>query len=96
MIYTPAVAEWFQGLDITVYATDTAGNELNPAPPGQPASPLHAALMRNLGVVFMELLWLEDLAKACADDGRYEGLFVAAPLKVVGGTGGPVNPVVIK
>lgn len=96
MAYRPEVAGWFRELDITVYATDTAGNELNPPPAGQPASPLHAALMRNLGVVFMELLWLEDLADACAADGRYEGFFVAAPLKVVGGTGGPVNPVVIK
>lgn len=96
LIYTPEVTDWFHDLDIAAFATDTAGNELTIQPRGGPASPLHASLMRNLGVVFMEMLWLEELATDCAADGRYEGFFVAAPLKVVGGTGGPVNPVLVK
>jgi kynurenine formamidase len=51
--------------------------------------------MRNLGVVFMEMLWLEELAEHCAQTGRWTFLFVAAPLKLCGGTGSPVNPTAI-
>lgn len=39
----------------------------------------------------MELLDLEALAAS----GRYEFLFVGAPLPVVGGTGGPLNPLAV-
>jgi hypothetical protein len=39
---------------------------------------------------------LADLAAACAADGRYEFLYFAAPLHVMGGSGGPVNPFVVK
>jgi kynurenine formamidase len=58
--------------------------------------PLHAALLRNLGVVFNEIDWLHDLAEDCAKDGQYTFMFVGAPLKVVGGAGSPVNPTAIK
>ena len=52
--------------------------------------------MRNLGVTLTEIAWLDDLADDCAADGQYTFLYTAAPLKVVAGTGSPVNPVVIK
>jgi kynurenine formamidase len=58
--------------------------------------PLHIALMRNLGVVFTEAAWLDDLADHCAADSRYEFLYAAAPLKIVGGSGSMVNPIVIR
>jgi hypothetical protein len=35
-------------------------------------------------------------ADACAADGRWSFLYAAAPLKVVGGTGAPVNPIAIR
>jgi Putative cyclase len=60
------------------------------------ALPLHCALMRNLGVALTEIAWLDDLADACAADNRWTFLYVAAPLKVVSGTGAPVNPVAIR
>jgi len=52
--------------------------------------------MRNLGVVFTEISWLDDLAAACAADNRWTFLHTAAPLKVVGASGAPVNPVAIR
>jgi hypothetical protein len=44
----------------------------------------------------VEMLWLDDLARACAEDGVYEFLFTAAPLHVQRATGGPLNPLVLK
>jgi hypothetical protein len=43
-----------------------------------------------------ELSYLGDLAQACADDGRYEFLFVAPALPITGAVGSPVNPLAIK
>jgi kynurenine formamidase len=52
--------------------------------------------MRNLGVTLTEIADLEQLADDCAEDGRYELFYAAAPLKVAQGSGSPVNPIVIK
>ena len=60
------------------------------------ALPLHAALMRNLGILFSEIIWFEDLAADCAEDGQWSFLYAAAPINIVGGTGAPVNPIVVK
>jgi len=58
--------------------------------------PLHGALIRDLGVVLTELYWLDDLADDSAEDGQYSFFFTAAPLKMKGGSGSPVNPMIIK
>ena len=55
-----------------------------------------AALMRNLGVTFCEILNLEELSADCAADSQYDFLYAAAPLKVAQATGAPVNPMAIK
>ncbi|WP_254546858.1 cyclase family protein [Halomarina pelagica] len=59
-------------------------------------NPLHPALITNLGMIVCEILYLQDLAAACAADGVYDFLYVAAPLNIEGGAGAPVNPVVVK
>ncbi|WP_101296992.1 cyclase family protein [Halegenticoccus soli] len=59
-------------------------------------NPLHPALITNLGVTLCEILDLSALAESCAEDGIYEFLYAAAPLKIEGGAGAPVNPVVVK
>ena len=38
---------------------------------------------------------LEDLVPQCEARGRWEFFFVAAPLRLVGGTGSPLNPIAI-
>jgi kynurenine formamidase len=96
LLYDDRVPNWFHENEIAAFGTDTIANELQPQPDNEVMSILHASLMRNLGVVFVEILWLEDLAAACAEDGTWSFFFAAAPLKVVGGTGAPTNPIAIK
>jgi kynurenine formamidase len=48
-----------------------------------------------MGLVLLDYCRVEDLARACEESGRYEFLFVAAPLALPGGTGSPVNPIAI-
>jgi kynurenine formamidase len=96
LTYSPDLVRWFHETEIVSLSTDTIANEVTFEPETNIVLPLHAALMCHLGVLFSEIIWLEDLAADCADDGQYSFLYCGAPLNIVGGTGAPVNPVVIK
>ena len=88
--------EWFQRKEIPNLVTDTIANEVTYDPETGVALPLHAALLRNLGVSLTEIIWLDDLADACAADGRWDFLYTAAPLKIPRPPAPPVNPVAIR
>jgi kynurenine formamidase len=96
LVYSPELVRWFQDMEIPNLVTDTIANEVTSDPNNGVALVLHNALMRNLGVTLTEIADLEALAADSAEDGQYEGLYVAAPLKVHKGSGSPVNPVVLK
>jgi len=47
------------------------------------------------GVGLVDNALLEPLATACAEEGRFDFMFMALPLVVVGGTGSPINPIAL-
>lgn len=96
LAYSLELAQWFQENEIASLSTDTIANEVTIDPENGILLTLHAALMRNLGLLFSEILWVEPLADDCAQDGQYSFLYAAAPMNIIGGTGAPVNPVVVK
>ena len=96
LTYSRELVEWFQTMEIPNLVTDTIANEQSYDPETGIEMRLHCALMRNLGIAMTEICWLDDLAEACAGDGRWTFLYTAAPLKVVGASGAPVNPIVIR
>jgi kynurenine formamidase len=57
--------------------------------------PIHVLALNAMGVHLLDYLQLEDLLTACEGAGRWEFLFVAAPLRIPGGTGSPLNPLAI-
>ena len=57
--------------------------------------PIHVLAINAMGVHLLDYLQFEDLRVACERAGRWEFLLVAAPLRVVGGTGSPLNPIAI-
>ena len=57
--------------------------------------PVHVLAINAMGLHLFDYLRFEDLRLACEAVGRWEFLFVAAPLRVEGGTGSPVNPLAI-
>ncbi|WP_375385136.1 cyclase family protein [uncultured Microbacterium sp.] len=59
------------------------------------AYPIHAISLPALGWWTFDSLNLDDLAAACAEERRWEFFFTAAPLRLVGGTGSPINPTAI-
>ena len=61
--------------------------ERYPADPDDLDRYLHYRLITFLGMALGELFALDALADDCAADGVYEGLFTAAPLNKLGGSG---------
>jgi kynurenine formamidase len=47
------------------------------------------------GLALLDNADLTELSQACTEAGRWEFLLTAAPLRVVGGTGSPINPVAV-
>lgn len=98
LCYSEELVAWIKDMEIPVIAADNLGVEkvAQEIDGAQIVIPLHAALIRDLGVVLSEIYWLEDLAADSAEDGVYSFMFIASPLKMEGGTGSPVNPIAIK
>ncbi|MGH7988408.1 MAG: cyclase family protein [Candidatus Binataceae bacterium] len=94
--YSEELVRWFQEMEIPSISADTIGCEQARHPEIAAAGLLHSALLCNLGVIFNEIVWLNDLADDCAKDGQYTFLFAGAPLKLVYGCGSAVNPIAIK
>lgn len=57
---------------------------------------LHRPLIALLGLLLGECWKLDELAAACAADGRYEFLLTAKPLNLIGGVGSPANAMAVK
>ena len=57
--------------------------------------PVHVLALNAMGVHLLDYLQLEDVLAACERTGRWDFLFVAAPLRVTGGTGSPLNPLAV-
>jgi alkanesulfonate monooxygenase SsuD/methylene tetrahydromethanopterin reductase-like flavin-dependent oxidoreductase (luciferase family)/kynurenine formamidase len=92
----PELLEWIDRTQIAGIGTDTLANELPHSVRSDQLFPLHRLLLRNRGLTFHEALWLEELAEDSRADGCYAGLYVALPLKLVGATASPMNPLFVK
>jgi kynurenine formamidase len=57
--------------------------------------PIHVLAINAMGVHLLDYLQFEDLRAVCERTGRWEFLLVAAPLRIDGGTGSPINPIAI-
>ncbi len=98
LVFSPELVRWFHEMETPIVGADNVAIERAVQVIDEQTyfAPLHGALLRNLGITLLEILDLHDLGLTCDNDGIYEFLFTAAPLNVPGGTGGPVNPVVLK
>jgi kynurenine formamidase len=88
--------DWVHDTEIAAIATDTWGAEVRPNEFPEAFQPWHQVVIPHLGLYVGEMFDLDPLAEACAADGNYDCLLVAAPLAVKGGVGAPVNPIAIR
>jgi kynurenine formamidase len=82
-----AGARWLSGRGVFAAGSDTVAFEKMPGP----AMPAHIHLLVESGIHIVECLNLEELAETRV----YEFLFVAAPLKIRGGTASPIRPLAV-
>jgi kynurenine formamidase len=70
-------------------------NDTAPSTTEGVAFPIHVLALNAMGIHLLDYLQFEDLVERCEEAGRWEFLFVAAPLRITGGTGSPLNPIAI-
>jgi kynurenine formamidase len=88
-------AEWLWDRHVAAVAADNLALETMPLH-FEEGRCLHFWLIPCLGMPIGELWWLDDLATACAADGRWAFQLVSAPLNVRGGVGSPPNALAIR
>lgn len=91
-----ACAAWLHAHQIAAIASDTSSVEVIPFEDPNSPLPLHLVCLRDMGLTLGEMFDLESLADDCAADGVWEFFFTAAPLRITGGVGSPINPLAIK
>ena len=89
-------ADWLHATEIAAIATDTWGFEVRPNEFDHAFQPLHQVAIPHLGLFIGEMWDLDALAEACAADGHYDFFLTAAPLRITGAVGAPVNPVAVR
>ena len=92
----PRLAAWLHERQVAVLGGDGVHD---PIPSGVVhrdwAMPIHMLGLAAMGLHLLDNLDLEPLARTCAELGRWTFELVAAPLRIEGGTGSPLNPIAI-
>ncbi|MFI5717891.1 cyclase family protein [Nocardia sp. NPDC051750] len=89
-------ADWLHDTEIAAIATDTWGFEVRPNEFDVAFQPLHQVAIPNIGLFLGEMWDPDALAQACREDGHYDFFLTAAPIKVTGAVGAPVNPIAVR
>ncbi len=85
---------WMHELSIGAFLPDGDG-ETVPSVVNGITYPIHPLQVAAMGMLVSDSLQFEDLAVACAQEGRDEFMVVGLPLRLPGGTGSPWNPIAI-
>ncbi|HZT51735.1 MAG TPA: cyclase family protein [Stellaceae bacterium] len=88
--------DWLHKKEVAAIATDTWGVEVRPNETDEANQPWHWISIPIMGLTVGEIFNMAELARDCAEDRRYEFMFVAPALPVTGAVGSPANPLAIK
>ena len=89
-----SVALWLKERDVALIGCDGVSDVMPSGVEGL-ANPLHELVLVGLGLRILDNLDLDEAAAAAASRERWTFMFVGAPLRVVGGTGSPLNPLAV-
>jgi kynurenine formamidase len=90
----PTAASFLAQRRVAALGSD-GNNDTAPSTTEGVAFPIHVLALNAMGVHLLDYLQFEDVAPHCEKAGRWEFLFAAAPLRIVHGTGSPLNPIAI-
>jgi kynurenine formamidase len=86
---------WLHRRQVAVLGSDGISDPMPFVGTPQWPFPVHQIGITALGLHLIDNMKLAHLSDRCADAGRWEFLFTMAPLRIVKGTGSPVNPVAV-
>jgi kynurenine formamidase len=89
-----SVALWLKKRDVVAVGSD-GGNDVLPSGVEGELIPFHTLALASLGMPLLDNLNLDALSSEALQQKRWEFLFVAAPLRVGGGSGAPLNPLAV-
>jgi kynurenine formamidase len=90
----PTAMTFFADRRVAVIGSDGNGDTAPSSTEGV-AFPIHVLAIAAMGIHLLDYLQFEELRAECERLGRWEFLLVAAPLRITGGTGSPLNPIAI-
>jgi kynurenine formamidase len=85
---------WMHERGIAAFLPDGDGEAIPSCVDGM-VYPLHPLQIVAMGMLTADSLDLEEVARACEEEGRFEFMVVGLPLRLPGGTGSPWNPIAI-
>ncbi|MCA2245458.1 cyclase family protein [Mycobacterium sp. WUMAC-067] len=91
----PACMPWLREREVAVIGCDGPQEALPPPYPTVESAMIHVHALYAMGMPLIDNCDLEQLSAVCAELGRWEFQFLVLPLRVVGGSGSPVNPVAV-
>jgi kynurenine formamidase len=86
---------WLHHRQVAVLGSDGISDPMPFVGTPQWPFPVHQIGITAMGLHLIDNMKLAHLSDRCADAGRWEFLFTMAPLRIVKGTGSPVNPVAV-
>jgi kynurenine formamidase len=90
----PAALEFVAERKVAVLASDS-NSDSAPSVAEAVELPVHALAINALGLHLLDYLQFEDLVPLCEMAGRWSFFCVIAPLRLLHGTGSPVNPIAV-
>jgi kynurenine formamidase len=90
----PTALRLLAARNVAAFGCDGDGETI-PSPVEGITYPIHPLMITAMGMAAFDNLQLEDLRQLADEEQRQEFLFVAGPLRLLRGTGSPVNPTAI-
>jgi kynurenine formamidase len=90
----PAALEFVAERQIAALGSDS-NNDTSPSAAEGVDFPVHVLAVNAMGLHLLDYLQFDDLVRLCSEAGRWSFFCVIAPLRLVRGTGSPVNPIAI-
>jgi kynurenine formamidase len=90
----PTAVEFVAERRVAVLGSDS-NNDTSPSAAEGVDFPVHVLALNAMGLHLLDWLQLDGLVPLCEEAGRWSFCCVIAPLRLVRGTGSPVNPIAI-
>ncbi len=90
----PDCLRWIAEREVALLCGDGISDHLPPRP-GMWSFPVHQIGIVGMGLHLIDNVRMDSLLEACRAEHRWSFLFTAAPLRIPGGTGSPLNPVAV-